>query len=315
MELDRVPAVASGAIVTETVKRRLPRFTGLDLALIFNMALWGTNFVVSKAATDALPPMAFSALRYVVAAGSMALIMRIRRVDLYLPRAEWWPVFVSAIFGFVLYQPAFINGVHDTAVGNSVLILQAGPVWVVLFNAWRGEERMTRGTILGVLIALSGVLTVVIGRYAGQLSIDGLSLLGDGLIFLSSILWGISLITSRGPLARNHSFVPTFWLLMVGALSQVILGFPSLIGLPASAFTPAVIVAILYSGMISVTIGSLIFNHAIQKIGAARTAIYSYLQPFVAATLAIVVLHEAFTIWLVIGGLLIFVGVALVRRV
>ena len=104
------------------------------------------------------------------------------------------------------------------------------------------------------------------------------------------------------------------WLMIFGTLTQFVIGIPALLDTHWAAITANVIGAILYSGIILATVGSLIFNTAIGKIGTARTSIYSDLQPIVAAGLAILVLHEGFTPWLIIGGALIFAGVSLVRR-
>lgn len=286
----------------------------LDLTLIFAMGLWGSNFVVSKAATDLLPPAAYNAFRFAVATVALFIVMRLHRVDLRLPRKEWLPIAVASFIGYALYQPFFINGLHNTTVGNSVLILTAGPVWVVLFNAWRSQERITRACILGTFVALAGVVAVIVGRYAGQLSVGGANLYGDGLTLIASFLWAASLLSSRGPLARNANAPTTFWLLVGGAVSQIIIGAPSVVELDWKTITLPIIGAILYSGVISVVVGSIIFNHAVVRLGAARASIYSYLQPLTAATLAVLVLHEAFTPWLLVGGVFVFVGVGLVRR-
>ncbi len=288
--------------------------TSLDLALVLNMTLWGSNFVISKAATEVLPPLAYNGLRFMAAVIGMYIVMRVRRVDLRLPRQIWRPVIVASIIGHALYQPLFISGLHYTTVANSVLILTAGPVWVVLFNAVRSQERITRGAILGVLIALAGVITVIIARYAGQLALGGATLLGDGLMLVGSLMWAWSVLASRVPLAKGANTPVTFWMLVCGAVSQMAFGIPAFLTIDWSVLTPLVMGAILFSGVLSIVIGSIIFNYAIQKIGAARASVYSYLQPLVAASLAVVVLHEVFTPWLIVGGTLIFVGVWLARR-
>jgi len=105
-----------------------------------------------------------------------------------------------------------------------------------------------------------------------------------------------------------------FWVLVVGSVTQVLMGLPSLSQLTAASFSPGVIGTLIYSGAISVALGTLIFNYAISKRGATRTAVFSYLQPLITAGLAIIFLGETFSGWLFIGGVLIFAGVALVRR-
>jgi drug/metabolite transporter (DMT)-like permease len=289
-------------------------FTRLDIALIFAMALWGGNFVVSKAATEVLPPLAYNAIRFSIASLSMLPFMLILKIDLRMPRSIWRAVLFNSFIGHVLYQPFFINSIKLTTASNAVLIITAGPIWVVLFNAFRGQEQITKKAVGGVFLALIGVVTVIVGRYGGQVGLGGSTATGDLLMVIASVLWAIAIITSREPLAKINATVCTFWLTTLAAGSQLILGFPSLVTMDWSAITPLVILGLVYSGAVSVVLGSLVFNYAINKIGTARTSVYTYVQPVVAATLAVLFLGERFTPILLLGAFLIFVGVALVRR-
>jgi drug/metabolite transporter (DMT)-like permease len=314
--------MAQETSLTDSPSKALPaiaitrpfRLTRLDLALIFAMSLWGGNFVVSKAATDILPPLGYNAIRFTAASISMFILLRLMNVNLFVPRREWWPIVLSALIGNGLYQPFFINGLHETSASNAVLIITAGPIYVVLFNAIRSQERITRGAVLGVILAVVGVLTVIIGRYAGKLGFSDVTIHGDLLMVGASILWAGSILSSRRPLVRNPHLVATFWTLVCGACFQIILGAPQLLTFDWSRFTVGAAAAIFYSGVISVGIGSIVFNYAVNKLGTSRASLYTYLQPLVAATLAVLVLGEPFTILLVIGGILIFMGVGLARK-
>jgi drug/metabolite transporter (DMT)-like permease len=292
-------------------------FNGLDLALILTMTLWSGNVVISKAATDSLPPMAYNALRFTIAPIAMYLMLRWRKFDFRLPRALWPSIVLSALFNYTLYQLAFINGLHQTTAGNNALIMAAGPAWVAIINAARSQERITRGALLGAFLALFGVVVVVIGRESGTVGFGGSTLTGDVLTLFASFFWAFGVLASRHALTRDAK-VPnltiTFWVMVVGSLSQIAFGAVALSQVPLTSFTPSVIVALLYSGSISVALGSLIFNYAIGKRGATRTAVFSYMQPLITGGLAILFLGESLSAWLLVGGVLIFAGVALVRR-
>ena len=293
------------------------RFGALDAALILNMTMWAGNIVISKPVTDALPPLGYNAIRFTLSVAGLFVLLRLQKVDLHLPRGEWKWVLLPALFSYALYQPAFIVGLHLTTAANSALIVSIGPLWVVLINAWRTHEPLRRSTVIGVLVGLLGVSIVIVGRFAGQgqFNFGGATLSGDLLIFCASIFWALGVLSARRPLSRNPPLPTSFWMLACGAVSQFVIGVPTLIGFDwQTALTPPVIAAILYSGLLSVAIGTTIFNLAIQRIGPARTAIYSYLQPVIAAAMAVLLLGEAFTPWLLIGGVLTLAGVAYQNR-
>ena len=289
---------------------------GLDLALILTMTIWSANVVISKAATDKLDPMAYNALRFAIAPVAMYLMLRWRKFNFYLPRALWPAIVISALFNFTLYQLAFINGLHQTTAGNNALIMAAGPAWVAIINAVRSQERITRGALLGAFLALFGVGVVVVGR-SGSVGFGGSTLIGDMLTLLASFFWAFGVLASRYAMTRDTK-VPNmtivFWVMVVGSVTQVVFGVVALSQVSLASITPNVIVALIYSGSISVALGSLIFNYAIAKRGATRTAVFSYMQPLITGGLAILFLGESMSVWLLVGGVLIFAGVALVRR-
>jgi len=292
-------------------------FTALDAALIVTMAFWAGNVVVSKPAIDALPPLAYNVIRFSVSVTGLYVVLRSQKIDLRLPRSEWRPVVVAGLFNYGLYQTVYITGLHLTTAGNTALIVNIGPVWVVLTNAWRSQERLSRGALLGTLIALLGVVLVVVGRYAsqGSVSFGRATLAGDVLIFGASFCWALGVLSTGDPLSRNSHLPITFWMLVCGVVCQTVVGLPQLISVNwGTTLTPALIAAVLYSGLISVAGGTIIFNSGIKRIGAARTAVYNNLQPLIAAGMAIVLLGEPFTPWLLIGGALTFAGLVLVRR-
>ena len=290
---------------------------GLDLALILTMTLWSGNVVISKAATASFPPMAYNAVRFAIAPVAMYLMLRLRHFDFHLPRTLWGPVAVSALLNFTLYQLAFINGLHQTTAGNNALIMAAGPAWVAIINAARSQERLTRGAVFGAFLALFGVIVVVLGRDSGTVGFGGSTLSGDLLSLAASFFWAFGVLASRRAMSREpkvQNMTIIFWVLLVGSVSQVLMGLVSVSQLTAASFSPGVIGTLLYSGAISVALGTLVFNYAISKRGATRTAVFSYLQPLITAGLAVIFLGESFSAWLFVGAVLIFAGVTLVRR-
>jgi drug/metabolite transporter (DMT)-like permease len=58
----------------------------------------------------------------------------------------------------------------------------------------------------------------------------------------------------------------------------------------------------------------MIFYYALSKISASRVIAFSYLQPVLATILAILFLGERLTPYLLVGGALVLVGVALAER-
>ncbi len=290
-----------------------PRFSSLDGWLIVLMVIWGTNFAVLKSAGEAVTPLVFNALRFTLGALVLCTIFKLNGAKVRLPRAEWGSLILIALLNDV-YQVVFVTALSKTTVANNALILTTTPVWIVLINAFRGRERIRRSMITGMFMALIGVLIVILARYASGVSINESTLPGDLMTVGASLLWVVLILYSRAPLQRNPTVPATFWILVWSAVFNVVFALPYLSRMDWAGVNTSVIWASCYSGILSIGVGNVIWNSGVQKLGTSRTAIYTYLEPVVAATAAIIFLREAFSLWFVIGTILVFGGVILVKK-
>ena len=89
---------------------------------------------------------------------------------------------------------------------------------------------------------------------------------------------------------------------------------PSLLQQDWSRVRPLSWIGVVYSGLLSIALAYIIWNHAVRKIGGTRTAAYGNLTPVVALLVAWPVLHEVPTPGQVAGAIVILCGIYLVRR-
>jgi drug/metabolite transporter (DMT)-like permease len=304
---------ATTSLPSALALRTPSRVTLLDGALIALMIVWGANFVVIKTALEVLSPIVFNGLRFSLGALVIGVLFRLNGVQLILPRREWPALIVLGLAG-VVYQALFTYGLHTTSVANNALIIASAPVWVVLANVIRRQERITRGAVLGVFLALGGVGLVVLSRLTAQEAGGQASLAGDLISLVASWVWAFNILISRKPLERNPTLPATFWIVAWGALAQMILAVPDLIHMDWSVLNSGVLLGLLYAGIMSIGLGNAIWNRGVKVLGTARTTVYTYLEPIVAAVTAILFLGEPFTLWLVVGATLVLIGLALVKK-
>ena len=286
----------------------------MDGLLVLAMVIWATNYSVAKSALDVMPPFVFNTLRFSAGAITLLLLMKVSGEKLVLPRREWLPLIGVSFLGNVVYQALYLNGLHRTSVAHSVLITTCAPIGVVLYNIWRKKERGSRRVALGIVLALCGVGTVIISRYAGQLDFSPAMLIGDGLTVISAVIWVINTLALGPPLQRNPALAASFWMLFWGILFAAIIAAPDFLRFDWSLLKPESVRGILYSGIISIGGASTIWSFGIKHLGTSRCAIFVNLQPIVAAIIAALFLGEAVTPWLVVGIAIALTGMWLVRR-
>ena len=280
-----------------------------DALLLVLTVIWGANFVVVKLAVAEIPPRGFNTLRLLVASTFLLVVLRIRRRP-WPARPAWPRLALLAFVGQFLYQLAFLGGLARSSVANTSLILGCVPVAVLLLNAGSGDrEPVRRLDWLGVGLSVFGVYVVAgPGSEAGRAS-----LAGDLLTLASVWCWALYTVGSRSLLVHYSPLAVTGCSMALGTLFYAPFGIPDLIALDWARVSRGAWAGLLASGILSLGVAYVIWYTAIQRIGSARTAIYSNLTPVAAMTVASIWLQEPIGRSKIAGAVCILAGLALTR--
>ena len=295
----------------------------VDLLLILMVLIWGVNYSVIKRAFAEIPPQPFNALRIVIASGLFHLAIREARRRARggsLSRALHTPAPLTTrdrfdlvwlgLVGHCCYQYCFVGGVALTSVSNAALIIGATPVFVAVLSAAIGQERLGPLHWLGAAVSVSGIYFVV-GHGA---SFGGSTLRGDLLVMVSVGCWTAYTLGAARLVARHSALYVTGMTMAIGAVPYVLLALPGLIRLDWSRPALWTWTALVLSAIFALGVAYLIWYTAVQKIGSARTSIYSNVVPIVAMTVAALWLGEPLTRAKLIGAAAVLTGVFLTRR-
>lgn len=282
-----------------------------DLALISMTFIWGFNFIIVKTALSELAPLSFLALRFSTASVFFLIAVFLVQKRLMIPRREWGKVALIGIVGTTIYQPLFINGLAMTKASNTALILATTPAFIVLINRFLRNERFALRGWLGIGLSFAGILLIVFS--SGDLTVDAAALRGDLFVLGGTLCWALYSVFAA-PLLKSYSSLEFSALTTVfGTLPLLFLTIPSLVNQNWGAVSFNSGLGVFYSATFAIVVAYIIWNLGIQRIGGARTAIYSNLTPVIATILSAIFLNETLTVLKVIGALIIFVGLYLAR--
>jgi drug/metabolite transporter (DMT)-like permease len=304
------------------------------LALVFLIFVWSLNYVVGKVGFRELPALALGSFRIVVAgiaslpvffrvAGeSRAPVGRFRRGDnrkeiLYRSGAARkstlrfiWTVSYLGFFGVVLNQGCFTVGLNYTSVSHSSLIIACAPILILVFSWMARLEALTPRKIAGMALAFIGAAAVGIEQGGGS---GGATVLGDLITAIAAL--GLALYTVMGKrTATEHGPVRMSLLMNIAGgvlvLPVAVWQFHEL----ARAGRLAAIGwqgwgAVIYMGVLASAVSYILYFWALRYMTPARLGSVSYLQPIGATLLGFVLLGEAITPRVAIGGLLVIAGV------
>jgi drug/metabolite transporter (DMT)-like permease len=286
-------------------------FTGTDAMLLVMALIWGVNFSIMKYGLGVFEPLAFNALRVVLASTALAAVAF--APGSRLPSApDARRLMALGLLGHAAYQLLFIHGLSRSRAGTVALVIGGTPALIAILGRFYGYDRISRSAAMGIATSMLGVVFVVIGASSSTARDD--SALGIVFIVLSSTCWAFYTMGLRTLTNRVDGIQIAAWTLFGGAVPLIATGIPALMRTDFSAVPLAAWGSIAYSGLMAFVLAYVLWYRGVQTVGPTRTAMYANLQPIIALAAAWVTLHEAPTPWQFAGAACVITGLYLSRR-
>jgi drug/metabolite transporter (DMT)-like permease len=285
------------------------RPSAVELMLLTTVLLWALNLSVTKyILSNGFLPLPYATVRYGLAAaifiGLTLYVDRTLRVE-----RRHVPIMLLAAGLLFVNQLCFVFAIDATTASTIGLLLGAIPIFAALFGLALGTERATGRFWLAAFVSALGVALVAAGS-GGELSSG---LVGILLGLATAATWAAYSVAAA-PLMRTYSpsrmsaiVIPTTWIGL------------AICGIPQDADQDWDVGWEIWVLMVFATIGPLVVTNvlwfrAVHRIGANRATLAANLEPFVAAVLAVILLSEPLGLFQIMGGVLIALGILVVRR-
>ncbi len=200
--------------------------------------------------------------------------------------------------------PFLLLGVGSQWIASSLagVLMAAGPLFVALF-ALRldASEHVSRGELLGLLVGLLGVVCLLGIAFSGR----AIEIAGAGLVIAASCSFAL------GALYMRRQFAGTSALgVVAGAMTGgcVVLALPAALALPHEWPSGSTVLEVGVLGIVHAALNYVLFFILVQRAGARRASVTSYVAPAVAVLLGVLVLHEPAGAGVVAGSALIVLG-------
>ena len=296
----------------ETAAGKDGRKTSLlfEASLLSTAVLLGTNPAVVKYAVGFIPPLPFSALRFVAAGLVLWAIVCLFHPKSRLRREDFWAMAGLGVIGIALNNVAFTFGVSMTSASNTALVVATAPLWGMLLGFVLGWERPTLKGLVGVGLALVGVAVIV---YRG-LGDGGTSLVGDLLVMGAAACWGSYAVLSLPLLRRYSPLAVAGYSMLFGGLAVLPVASLGLSRMDWGAVSPGGWGALAYSAFLVAAVGFVSWQRGVSRVGANRMLVYQYLVTLTGVISGVVLFSEGFGIDKAIGAAILLAGVYLARR-
>jgi drug/metabolite transporter (DMT)-like permease len=275
------------------------------LALIVTNIIWGAAFPIYKWALENIEPFTFAFIRFFTAA---LIILPFVANKLSIRREDYLNVAAIALTGASLTVSLWFLGLQQANSINAPIIGSTGPIFLMLFAFFFLKEKLRIQTIIGTLISLAGVIFIVL-RPALEASNDG-SVVGN-LFFLFATLSGIIHAILVKKMAGKYNLISiNFWTFLIGSLTLMPLAL-------YETYTYGFLTGINIQGITGLVYGTLfasvaaytLLAYGLKYIQVNEVGIFSYIDPIIAALIALPLLGEEITFTYLLGSFLVFLGI------
>jgi drug/metabolite transporter (DMT)-like permease len=269
--------------------------------------LWGTSFPAIKIGLMSVDPFMFVFLRMFLASVLVLLISSVTKsldVSLAKERLVWYLGLLNGFAYLVQYL-----GMSATTASKSSLLVNLSAVWVAVLSWFVLKERFSKEKMLGIVSGLIGVFFITTNLNLLELT-QGM-IIGDGLVFLSGILWSFFIVYNKKIIDAYNAiqFMPWIFLATTLPLTPFIFlsSNSSLLNLSDEAWT-----AIVYTAIFCWLIPYYLWLKGLKHISPVASTIILLIEVIVAIAVSFFFLGETFTMIAGIGASLIFLAIILV---
>jgi drug/metabolite transporter (DMT)-like permease len=304
-------AAASAPVVLPETGTRSASAAMIWSALAVVYVVWGSTYLAIRIVVDAhIPPMLGMSSRFLIAAVLLAAFLALKSGVGRL-RITARELAGSAVVGLLLL--AFGNGAVAIAEqtvpsGLAALLIAAVPLWLMLLRVG-GGERPRPLTWLGVLIGFGGAALLALS--GGDTSAKPWSV---AILVVGTISWAVGSRYSPRLGLPKDPLVATLYEMAIGGAAMVLIGV--LRGEPGRLHLGAIDTKGWLALAYLIVFGSLLaysaYSYLLANAPISLVGTYAYVNPVVAVFLGWLILDEHVTTEIMLGGVVVVLGVALV---
>lgn len=278
------------------------------LSLSFVVFLWSSTFTIIKLGIQEVPPITLSFLRYLIALPFLFVFtfLQNRKAFGKLVLKNWRVFVLLGLTGITLQNLLQNVGIQYTTASDASLIIAINPVFISLFSHFYLKEKATSRLIIGVALALFGIIFVTKPL---EWSLHPMEVIGDLLCLGSAISWALYSMLGRKTLSESGTNEMTSYSMAFGTLFLLPAAF--IFEKPTIYTSITAVSMILYLGLLCSALAYLLWNRALKEVPATKAGSFLFFIPVVSVAIAHFVLFEPLDIFFIIGTLLVMAGVAI----
>jgi drug/metabolite transporter (DMT)-like permease len=219
---------------------------------------------------------------------------------------------LCAVTGVAVNQIMFFEGLNLTTPIQASIILTANPILVLIAAAIIAKERITWAKSIGIFLGLIGAAILILR--SDNTAVGNNVMLGNFFVFINAVSYSVYLVLVRKLMRTYRVITVMFWIFLPSLLLVLPFGWQEFSIVEWTAI-PTNALLILGFIIVGTTFLAYLLNaYALVTVSASVVSAYVYLQPFIAAAIAIAIGKDQLDLRMIVSALLVFAGVYLVSK-
>ncbi len=270
-------------------------------------SIWGAMYVVSKVVLEVIPPFTLLAIRLILGALVLGIVVVMRGKTTFTKR-QFIDSFLVGIVGYGISLGFQFVGTKLSTASNGALVTSATPAFVLLFAPFFLKEKATARGVIALAISSLGVIAVIDPR---TVNLSSSLFLGNLSLLAAALTWALYSVLVR-KVARSADLLISSAIMLAGGIpSSILFGAFEVSKQGIGEITIGIIGGILFLGIISTALAMFLWNYAFAKLPASVASLTFFAQPVVGTILGWFFLGEKITPLFLLGGILIGVGLVI----
>lgn len=283
--------------------------------------LWGSAIPAIKTgyrllqvdASDVASQIVFAGVRFAIAGLLVLLFASLQEKKLIYPDRSMIKYIIPVCLAQTVGQYFFFYiGVAHTSGVKSAIITGMGNFIAILFSCLLfRKEKMTGRKLLGCILGFAGV--VVINLMGNSLD-AGVTLLGDGFVFIAQLSYGMSTVLIHIFSKKVSPVVLSGSQFFLGGILLVLIGVG--MGGRLEHMSAAGACLILYLAMVS-AVAYTLWSVLLMYNDVSKVAVFGFVNPLISVVLSALILGEfqqAFNMGSLLALVLVCVGIYVVNK-
>nr|WP_116274565.1 DMT family transporter [Rhizobium leguminosarum] len=269
--------------------------------------MWGLSIPITKLGLETVPPLMFTAMRFLVA---VPLLLILASGRLRVPLRAVPSIIALGVMGITLGNVAQSFGVQGTSASVGTIVSATIPIFIVIFAAFRLGQPVAGRHWVGLLAAFGGIALVAVGSGSGVDDLSKTTVTGVAWMLVSAVAIAFYYIWSA-ELTDKYGILPVAaWNALAGLIAILPLAAIEMANSPYQLTVQALWTAV-YLGVMVTVAGLLLWLYILRVVPARVAASVQYLQPVFGITAASLMFGDRLGVLFIAGVSVILIGLAL----